>query len=103
LHKHDISIVNVENLITLPQLSAKTTNASALSCPKSYLYSKISRNLTPLFRDKITNFSINQVVANIFDELAILQLPYPPVKFKMFKKFLNPSLLTNVSEKLSSS
>ena len=49
-------------------LTAKTTNTSAHSCPKSYLFSRISRNLTSFSETKSPNFSINQVAANVFDE-----------------------------------
>ena len=50
-----------------------------------------------------TNFSINQVAANIWmnqTSSPILLLPYPPVKFKSSKTLLNPSLSTTVSAKL---
>jgi Lon-like ATP-dependent protease len=54
--------------ISSPCLTAKTTDTSALSRPNSYPYSKDIAQLNPLFRDQITNFSINQVTANMFDE-----------------------------------
>ena len=63
--------------------------------------------LKPLFRDQITNFSINQVAANVFDEpdktRRFCSCRYPSMKFKNFKMFLNPSLSMTVSERLSSS
>ncbi|KAF8872685.1 P-loop containing nucleoside triphosphate hydrolase protein [Infundibulicybe gibba] len=60
LHKHDIPIVDVEDLVTQPY-------------NKDYQYTRtfmseiVSPN--PLFCDQVTNFSINQAASNVFDEL----------------------------------
>ncbi|KAF8150229.1 Lon protease C-terminal proteolytic domain-containing protein [Crassisporium funariophilum] len=66
LHKHDISIVNVENLITLPYNKDDQYIRAFMSEIVSVF--KDIAQLNPLFRDQITNFSINQVAANVFDE-----------------------------------
>ena len=66
LHKHDISIVNVENLITLPY-SKDDQYIRAFMSEIVSVFKDIAQ-LNPLFRDQITNFSINQVAANVFDE-----------------------------------
>ena len=66
LHKHDISIVNVENLITLPY-SKDDQYIRAFMSEIVSVFKDIAQ-LNPLFRDQITNFSINQVAANLFDE-----------------------------------
>ncbi|PPR01264.1 hypothetical protein CVT24_006027 [Panaeolus cyanescens] len=66
LHKHDVSIVNVENLITLPYNKDDQYIRAFMSEIVSVF--KDIAQLNPLFRDQITNFSINQVAANVFDE-----------------------------------
>lgn len=66
LHKHDVSVVNVENLITLPYNKDDQYIRAFMSEIVSVF--KDIAQLNPLFRDQITNFSINQVAANVFDE-----------------------------------
>ncbi|TFK61399.1 ATP-dependent protease La [Pluteus cervinus] len=66
LHKHDISIVNIENLTTLPYNKDDQYIRAFMSEIVSVF--KDIAQLNPLFRDQITNFSINQVAANVFDE-----------------------------------
>ncbi|KAF8871449.1 Lon protease C-terminal proteolytic domain-containing protein [Infundibulicybe gibba] len=66
LHKHDISIVNVENLITQPYNKDDQYIRAFMSEIVSVF--KDIAQLNPLFRDQITNFSINQVASNVFDE-----------------------------------
>jgi len=66
LHTHGISIVNITNLKTAPLLPRRPTH------PRIHLeivsvFNDIAQ-LNPLFRGQITNFSINQVAANVFDE-----------------------------------
>jgi hypothetical protein len=61
--------------------------------------------LNPLFRDQITTFLSTKLPPTFSmyqTNLPILQLLYPPVKFKNFKMFWNPSLSTTVFAKLSS-
>ncbi|KIJ60337.1 hypothetical protein HYDPIDRAFT_160981 [Hydnomerulius pinastri MD-312] len=66
LHKHAISIVQVENLVTQPY----NKNDQYIRAFMSEIVSvfKDIAQLNPLFRDQITNFSINQVASNVFDE-----------------------------------
>ncbi|KDR72582.1 hypothetical protein GALMADRAFT_252724 [Galerina marginata CBS 339.88] len=66
LHKHDVSIVNVQNLHTLPYNKDDQYIRAFMSEIVSVF--KDIAQLNPLFRDQITNFSINQVAANVFDE-----------------------------------
>ena len=66
LHKHDISIVNVENLITLPY-SKDDQYIRAFMSEIVSVFKDIAQ-LNPFFRDQITNFSINHVAANVIDE-----------------------------------
>ncbi len=66
LHKHDVSVVNVENLITLPY-NKDDQYVRAFMSEIVSVFKDIAQ-LNPLFRDQITNFSINQVAANVFDE-----------------------------------
>lgn len=66
LHKHDVSVVNVENLITLPY-NKDDQYIRAFMSEIISVFKDIAQ-LNPLFRDQITNFSINQVAANVFDE-----------------------------------
>ncbi|KAF4615751.1 hypothetical protein D9613_012421 [Agrocybe pediades] len=66
LHKHDISIVNVTNLITAPYNKDDQYIRAFMSEIVSVF--KDIAQLNPLFRDQITNFSVNQVAANVFDE-----------------------------------
>ncbi|KAF8955978.1 Lon protease C-terminal proteolytic domain-containing protein [Flammula alnicola] len=66
LHSHDISIVNVENLHTQPY--AKDDQYIRAFMSEIVSVFKDIAQLNPLFRDQITNFSINQVAANVFDE-----------------------------------
>ncbi|KAF8875525.1 Lon protease C-terminal proteolytic domain-containing protein [Infundibulicybe gibba] len=55
LHKHEISIVNDDQYIR------------AFMSEIVSVFKDIAQ-LNPLFRDQITNFSINQVASNVFDE-----------------------------------
>ncbi|KAF8175850.1 ATP-dependent protease La [Pholiota molesta] len=66
LHQHDVSIVNVENLQTQPYRKDDQHIRAFMSEIVSVF--KDIAQLNPLFRDQITNFSINQVAANVFDE-----------------------------------
>ncbi|KAF8550574.1 ATP-dependent protease La [Imleria badia] len=66
LHKHAISIVEVDNLITQPYNKDDQYIRAFMSEIVSVF--KDIAQLNPLFRDQITNFSINQVASNVFDE-----------------------------------
>ncbi|KAG2093788.1 Lon protease C-terminal proteolytic domain-containing protein [Suillus cothurnatus] len=66
LHKHAISIVQVDNLITQPYNKDDQYIRAFMSEIVSVF--KDIAQLNPLFRDQITNFSINQVASNVFDE-----------------------------------
>ena len=66
LHNHAISIVHVENLTTQPYNKDDQYIRAFMSEIVSVF--KDIAQLNPLFRDQITNFSINQVASNVFDE-----------------------------------
>ncbi|OJA19639.1 hypothetical protein AZE42_06648 [Rhizopogon vesiculosus] len=66
LHKHSISIVQVDNLVTQPYNKDDQYIRAFMSEIVSVF--KDIAQLNPLFRDQITNFSINQVASNVFDE-----------------------------------
>ena len=66
LDKHDISVVRVENLATQPYNKDDQYIRAFMSEIVSVF--KDIAQLNPLFRDQITNFSINQVASNVFDE-----------------------------------
>ncbi|KAK7042923.1 ATP-dependent Lon protease pim1 [Paramarasmius palmivorus] len=66
LHNHAISIANVENLYTQPYNKDDQYIRAFMSEIVSVF--KDIAQLNPLFRDQITNFSINQVATNVFDE-----------------------------------
>jgi ATP-dependent Lon protease len=66
LHKHSISIVQVDNLVTQPYNKDGQYIRAFMSEIVSVF--KDIAQLNPLFRDQITNFSINQVASNVFDE-----------------------------------
>jgi len=66
LHKHAISIVQVDNLVTQPYNKDDQYIRAFMSEIVSVF--KDIAQLNPLFRDQITNFSINQVASNVFDE-----------------------------------
>ncbi|KAG8213480.1 atp-dependent protease La [Butyriboletus roseoflavus] len=66
LHNHAISIVQVENLLTQPYNKDDQYIRAFMSEIVSVF--KDIAQLNPLFRDQITNFSINQVASNVFDE-----------------------------------
>ncbi|KAF9475959.1 ATP-dependent protease La [Pholiota conissans] len=66
LHTHPVSIVNVENLQTQPY-KKDDQHIRAFMSEIVSVFKDIAQ-LNPLFRDQITNFSINQVAANVFDE-----------------------------------
>lgn len=66
LHTHAVSIVNVENLSTQPY-KKDDQHIRAFMSEIVSVFKDIAQ-LNPLFRDQITNFSINQVAANVFDE-----------------------------------
>lgn len=66
LHNHAISIVQVDNLITKPYNKDDQYIRAFMSEIVSVF--KDIAQLNPLFRDQITNFSINQVASNVFDE-----------------------------------
>ncbi|TFK49675.1 ATP-dependent protease La [Heliocybe sulcata] len=66
LQNYDISIANVENLVTQPYNKDDQYIRAFMSEIVSVF--KDIAQLNPLFRDQITNFSINQVASNVFDE-----------------------------------
>jgi Lon-like ATP-dependent protease len=66
LHKHAISIVQVDNLVTVPY-NKDDQYIRAFMSEIVTVFKDIAQ-LNPLFRDQITNFSINQVASNVFDE-----------------------------------
>lgn len=66
LHNHAVSIVNIENLQTQPYNKDDQYIRAFMSEIVSVF--KDIAQLNPLFRDQITNFSINQVASNVFDE-----------------------------------
>ncbi|PCH42097.1 ATP-dependent protease La [Wolfiporia cocos MD-104 SS10] len=66
LQNYAISIVNVENLTTQPYNKDDQYIRAFMSEIVSVF--KDIAQLNPLFRDQITNFSINQVASNVFDE-----------------------------------
>lgn len=66
LQDYDVSIVNITNLVTQPYNKDDQYIRAFMSEIVSVF--KDIAQLNPLFRDQITNFSINQVAANVFDE-----------------------------------
>jgi len=66
LHNHAISIANVENLHTQP-FNKDDQYIRAFMSEVVSIFKEIAQ-LNALFRDQITNFSINQIASNIFDE-----------------------------------
>lgn len=66
LQDYDISIVNIENLTT--QAFNKDDQYIRAFMSEIVSVFKDIAQLNPLFRDQITNFSINQVASNVFDE-----------------------------------
>ncbi|KAG5636797.1 ATP-dependent Lon protease pim1 [Sphagnurus paluster] len=66
LFEHAVSIVHVENLVTQPYNKDDQYIRAFMSEIVSVF--KDIAQLNPLFRDQITNFSINQVASNVFDE-----------------------------------
>lgn len=66
LQNYEISIVNIENLVTQPYNKDDQYIRAFMSEIVSVF--KDIAQLNPLFRDQITNFSINQVASNVFDE-----------------------------------
>ncbi|KAF9236288.1 Lon protease C-terminal proteolytic domain-containing protein [Melanogaster broomeanus] len=66
LHKHAISIVQADNLVTAPY-NKDDQYIRAFMSEIVTVFKDIAQ-LNPLFRDQITNFSINQVASNVFDE-----------------------------------
>lgn len=66
LQNYDISLVDVENLETRPYNKDDQYIRAFMSEIVSVF--KDIAQLNPLFRDQITNFSINQVATNVFDE-----------------------------------
>lgn len=66
LHQHNASIVRVDNLVTQPYNKDDQYIRAFMSEIVSVF--KDIAQLNPLFRDQITNFSINQVASNVFDE-----------------------------------
>ena len=66
LQDFDISIVNVDNLVTQP-FNKDDQYIRAFMSEIVSVFKDIAQ-LNPLFRDQITNFSINQVASNVFDE-----------------------------------
>ncbi|KAJ7198274.1 Lon protease C-terminal proteolytic domain-containing protein [Mycena pura] len=66
LHNHSISIVSVENLTTLP-FDKDNQYVRAFMAEIISVFKDIAQ-LNPMFRDQITNFTMNQVTSSIFDE-----------------------------------
>ena len=66
LHDFDISVVDVENLST-ESYNKDDQYIRAFMSEIISVFKDIAQ-LNPLFRDQITNFSINQVASNVFDE-----------------------------------
>ncbi|KAF8271154.1 hypothetical protein EI94DRAFT_1770519 [Lactarius quietus] len=66
LQDYDVSIVNITNLFTQPYNKDDQYIRAFMSEIVSVF--KDIAQLNPLFRDQITNFSINQVASNVFDE-----------------------------------
>ncbi|KAI0267631.1 ATP-dependent protease La [Gloeopeniophorella convolvens] len=66
LQDFDVSIVNINNLFTQPYNKDDQYIRAFMSEIVSVF--KDIAQLNPLFRDQITNFSINQVASNVFDE-----------------------------------
>ncbi|KAJ7475649.1 ATP-dependent protease La [Mycena latifolia] len=66
LHTHPISIVAVENLTTLPY-NKDDQYVRAFMSEIISVFKDIAQ-LNPMFRDQITNFTMNQTTASIFDE-----------------------------------
>ncbi|TDL20762.1 ATP-dependent protease La [Rickenella mellea] len=66
LQNYNISVVNVDNLVTQPYNKDDQYIRAFMSEIVSVF--KDIAQLNPLFRDQITNFSINQVASNVFDE-----------------------------------
>ncbi|KAJ7048654.1 Lon protease C-terminal proteolytic domain-containing protein [Mycena amicta] len=66
LHTHPISLASISNLTTLP-FAKDAPTIRALTAELISVFKDIAQ-LNPMFRDQITNFSINQISASIFDE-----------------------------------
>ncbi|KAJ4468787.1 ATP-dependent protease La [Lentinula aciculospora] len=66
LHSHSVSVVNTVHYPTLPYTKS-SQHIRALTAEIVTVFKDIAQ-LNPLFRDQITNFSINQVASNVFDE-----------------------------------
>ncbi|KAF9068859.1 Lon protease C-terminal proteolytic domain-containing protein [Rhodocollybia butyracea] len=66
LQSYPISIVNTTHYPTLPYVKS-SQHIRALTAEIVTVFKDIAQ-LNPLFRDQITNFSINQVASNVFDE-----------------------------------
>ncbi|KAG6877163.1 ATP-dependent Lon protease pim1 [Termitomyces sp. T159_Od127] len=66
LFEHAVSIVHVENLTTQP-FNKDDQYIRAFMSEIVSVFKDIAQ-LNPLFRDQITNFSINQIASNVFDE-----------------------------------
>ncbi|KAJ7675221.1 ATP-dependent protease La [Mycena rosella] len=66
LHTHPISIVAVENLSTLP-FNKEDQYVRAFTAEIISVFKDIAQ-LNPMFRDQISNFTMNQTTSSIFDE-----------------------------------
>ncbi|KAJ6577065.1 ATP-dependent protease La [Mycena vulgaris] len=66
LHKHPISIVSVENLTMLPY-NKDDQYVRAFMSEIISVFKDIAQ-LNPMFRDQISNFTMNQTTSSIFDE-----------------------------------
>ncbi|KAJ3909452.1 Lon protease C-terminal proteolytic domain-containing protein [Lentinula edodes] len=66
LNSHPVSVVNTVHYPTLPYTKS-SQHIRALTAEIVTVFKDIAQ-LNPLFRDQITNFSINQVASNVFDE-----------------------------------
>ncbi|KAJ7041808.1 ATP-dependent protease La [Mycena alexandri] len=66
LHTHPIAIVAIENITTLP-FNKDDQHVRAFMAEIISVFKDIAQ-LNPMFRDQITNFTMNQVTSSIFDE-----------------------------------
>ncbi|KAG0188860.1 ATP-dependent Lon protease pim1 [Apophysomyces sp. BC1034] len=68
--EHEVSLVNVENLVD-PPFSKKSPLIRAVTSEIVSVFKEIA-SLNPLFRDQIASFSMSQSAGNVFEEPAKL-------------------------------
>ncbi|KAG8905190.1 ATP-dependent Lon protease pim1 [Tulasnella sp. 403] len=66
LHDYQVSLANVENMLSQPYSKSNQYVRATMSEIVSVF--KDIAQLNPLFRDQITNFTISQSASNVFDE-----------------------------------